>query len=46
MTHRTQLWVMTVLYVSVAAVLFYWLTLFMAISEDMKPAPIAYSNDR
>jgi hypothetical protein len=46
MTYRTQFWVMMVLYATVTAVLFYWLTLFMAMSEDMKPAPIAYSDHR
>jgi hypothetical protein len=42
MTYRTQLWLMTVLYASVTAVLFYWLTLFMATSGDTEPAPISF----
>ena len=46
MTYRTQLAIMTVLYASVMAVLFYWLTLFMATSGDMEPAPIPFVDHR
>lgn len=46
MTYRTQLWIMTMLYASVTAVLFYWLTLFMATSEDIEPAPIPFVDYR
>ena len=46
MTYRTQFLVMMVLYATVTAVLFYWFNLFMEISYDMKPAPIAYSDHR
>ena len=32
MSYRTQLWIMTVLYAMTTAVMFYWVTLFMAMT--------------
>jgi succinate dehydrogenase hydrophobic anchor subunit len=48
MTYEAQLWIMTVICALVTVILLYWLALFMATEEDMKPAPVSlvspYSN--
>jgi hypothetical protein len=46
MTYRTKLWIMTMLYALVTAVLFYGFVLFMATSGDTEAAAIPFVHSR